>query len=351
MAELWREEMLGKLFEYSQRAGRTGVGRGRRAGRTDPPRAARRDAAPVDRAGAVRLGARFHRHSAAARRGDLLSAQPGRQAAGRRASIPSTRTRPRGASPIPTSRFAAWSSRSMPTSTATCTTCGSIPARSRPARRVLQRRQGQKGKRAAALAHPGRSPRAGPLGRGRRHRRRDRPAAFDHRRHALRHRPSDRAGNDRLPRNGHRDGHRAGKLDRAQKTGRRAGNDEAAGSDLSRRRERRDRPDDHQRHGRAAPGDHQAPAAARFQSERPRPQAAGQLPRNGRPCGRSHRHLPSPAGRPIDVRQGPAQGRALSAGHGSAGDAGPELPTARELSASRARRGSASGATARSAAR
>ena len=38
----------------------------------------------ADRAGAVRLGAGPHRHPAAAGRGDLLSAQPGRHAAGRR---------------------------------------------------------------------------------------------------------------------------------------------------------------------------------------------------------------------------------------------------------------------------
>ena len=61
----------------------------------------------------------------------------------------------------------------------------------------------------------------------------------------------------------------------------------------------------HLRHGRTAPGNHQAPAAARFQSECSRPQAARQLSRNRGPRGRGDWHLPAPAGRPVDVCQGP----------------------------------------------
>ena len=40
----------------------------------------------------------------------------------------------------------------------------------------------------------------------------------------------DRAGDDPVSRDGHLDGHRARELDRAEEAGRRAGNDEAAGS-------------------------------------------------------------------------------------------------------------------------
>ena len=156
----------------------------------------------------------------------------------------------------------------------------------------LESRQGQEGKRAATVAHPGRPPRAGRCGLGRRHHRHRRPAPLGHRRHALQHARPDPAGIDRLSRDRHLDGHRAGDLDRAQEAGRRAGDDEAAGSHLPRPRKRGNRPDAHQRHGRAAPGSDQAPAAARLQAERPRPQAAGQLPRDDRAGGRSHRRVP-----------------------------------------------------------
>ena len=169
----------------------------------------------------------------------------------------------------------------------------------------LQSGQGQEGKRAATLAHPGRPPRAGRSGLGRRHHRHRRPAALDHRRHALRHPRPDPAGIDRLSRNRHLDGHRAGDLDRAQEAGRRAGDDEAAGPHLPRPRKRGDRPDAHQRHGRAAPGSDQAPAAARLQAQRPRPQAAGQLPRDDRAGGRSHRRVPPQRRRADALGQGP----------------------------------------------
>ena len=68
-------------------------------GGADPPGAARGDAAPHDRAGAVRLGARLHRHPAAARRGDVLPAQPGRRAAGRRHQSRRRKTPRKSASP------------------------------------------------------------------------------------------------------------------------------------------------------------------------------------------------------------------------------------------------------------
>ena len=60
-----------------------------------------------------------------------------------------------------------------------------------------------------------------------------------------------------------------------------------------------------QRHGRVAPGGHQAPAAARFPAERPRPQAAGELPRDDRAGGGSHRRVPPQRGRADALGQGP----------------------------------------------
>ena len=81
---LWREQMLDQLSHIQRRADRVVAGRGARSGRVGPQRAPRGDHARHDRAGAVRLGARPHRHPAGARRRDLLFAQPGRHAAGRR---------------------------------------------------------------------------------------------------------------------------------------------------------------------------------------------------------------------------------------------------------------------------
>ncbi len=134
------------------------------ARRADPPRAARGHAAPVDRAGAVRLGARPHRRPAAAGRGRRLPAQPGRHAAGRRRQ--SQRSTTRSSTRKPVARRAVLRP--------------GVQDRGRQARRPalrarllrraegqqprLQSRQGQEGERAAALAHPGRPPRAGARG-------------------------------------------------------------------------------------------------------------------------------------------------------------------------------------------
>ena len=153
--------------------------------------------------------------------------------------------------------------------------------------------QGQEGERAAALADPGRRAQAGHGCRGRRHHRRDRPAELGDRRHAVRRPRADPAGIDPVPRDGHLHGHRAGKLDRAEETLRRAGDDEAAGPDLPGPRERGNRPDPHQRDGRTAPGSDQAPFAPRLQAQRPRPQAAGELSRVDPEGRRGHRRVPS----------------------------------------------------------
>ena len=65
-----------------------------------------------------------------------------------------------------------------------------------------------------------------------------------------------------------------------EKLGVRAAEARRRGSVVPRHDRRRDRPDDHLRHGRAAPRDHRRPPGARVQGRRQRRQAAGRLPRD-----------------------------------------------------------------------
>ena len=153
-----------------------------------------------------------------------------------------------------------------------------------------QSRQGREGKRRPALAHSGRRTQASRQGRGRRHRRHHRPAALDHRRHALR-RAKSRSCSKRFsfPRRSsrwrssrRRSAERKKLADTLEMLKRqdptfRAGDSSETG------------PDAHQRHGRVASGSHQASPAARLQAEREGPQAARQLSRNGRVDRRSRR--------------------------------------------------------------
>ena len=62
------------------------------------------------------------------------------------------------------------------------------------------------------------------------------------------------------------------------------------------------RPDDHLRHGRAAPRNHRRPHEARVQGRGERRQAAGRLPRNHPQPGRAGRQVRAPVGRPRPVR-------------------------------------------------
>ena len=128
-AELWREQMLDQLFDIHNELAEMVLEEAAGAGGADPSRAARSDAAPHDRAGALRLGAGPHRRSAAAGRRGGLSAQPGRHAAGRRHR--SARSRERQAHAQAERRRAVLRpgvQDSLPTSTAICTTSASIPA-------------------------------------------------------------------------------------------------------------------------------------------------------------------------------------------------------------------------------
>ena len=133
MAELWREEMLIKLFEYSDELAELVLAEA---------------AVPVELVRSVLREATLHRLIVPVLCGsalDCIGIQPLLDAVTYylpspadkppvEGTNPKTRKAPRATrKPSPTSPSAAWSSRSTPTSTATCTTCESIPARSRPA--------------------------------------------------------------------------------------------------------------------------------------------------------------------------------------------------------------------------
>ncbi len=90
----------------------------------------------------------------------------------------------------------------------------------------------------------------------------------------------DRARVHRLPGAGHRGGRRAEDQGRPGKDGHGAGQARAGGSYLPRAHRPDQRPDHHQRYGRAAPGNHRRPHDARAQGRSQRRQAAGQLPRD-----------------------------------------------------------------------
>ena len=191
-AELWRAQMLDQLSMYSDELTELLLAE-------EPVPAALihkvlREATIHNLAvpRALRLGLGRDRRAAGAGRRGPLSAQPGRRAAGRRRRSEEARrqarsqARPRRAVLRPGVQDSG------------------RPAR-RPAlrphlfRRVegqqprLQPGQGQEGERAATVAHPGRPPQPGRIGLGRRHHRHRRPAALDHRRHALQHAGADPA--------------------------------------------------------------------------------------------------------------------------------------------------------------
>ena len=304
-----------KLFDYSNELAELVLAEAAGARRTGAPGAARGDAAPADRAGAVRLGARLHRHPAAARRGDLLPAQPGRHAAGRRHRIPKSTTE-----------------RSK-----------SQARRRRAVLRPGLQDRGRQARRPALRAHllrhaEGQHPGATIPARTRRKTCRSsgtsRPTAASRSQRSRRatssassacgiRSPATRSATPQHPivletiafpetvismAIEPESSTERKKLAEALEMMKRQDPTFRAGK-------RGDRPDAHQRHGRAAPGGHQAPPAARLQPQRPRPQAARQLSRNGRSSAAEVvGDVPAAAGRPVDVRQGADPGRALSAG-------------------------------------
>ena len=170
-----------------------------------------------------------------------------------------------------------------------------------PAER-LHRPQGARRPAARDARQPPRGRRAD---RRRRDRRRRRPQADHHRRHAVRSQPSGAAGVDRLPRSGDRRGRRAQDQGRPGQADHRAPAPRRGGSHLPRAHQRGDRPDDHRRHGRAAPRDHRRSADARVQGRRQRRPAPGCLSRDDPK--RRHRHprqvrAPDRRSRPVRPR-------------------------------------------------
>ena len=85
---------------------------------------------------------------------------------------------------------------------------------------------------------------------------------------------------DEVPGAGHLGRHRAEDQGRPGEAGHGARQADAGGPDLPGAHRPGDRPDDHPRHGRAAPRDHRRPAGARVQRRRQRRQAPGRLPRD-----------------------------------------------------------------------
>ena len=112
-----------------------------------------------------------------------------------------------------------------------------------------------------------------------------------------------RARVDGLPRPGHRHRDRAEDQGRAGQARRRPRQARRGGPDLPRPHGQGDRPDDHRRHGRAAPRDHRRPAPARVQGRGERRQAAGRVSRD-REQGRQRRRrqVRPPDRRPRPVR-------------------------------------------------
>ena len=150
------------------------------------------------------------------------------------------------ASPAPTSRSAAWSSRSPTMPTATSRSSGSTPAASRPARRVYNPGKDKK-ENCSRLYHIRADDREKIAVAGRRHRRRRRAQGLGHRRHPLRRRAPDPARADRVPGDRHQHVDRAGQLGRQGEARRYPGRAGPRGPDLRLQGQRGDRPDAHLR--------------------------------------------------------------------------------------------------------
>ena len=116
---------------------------------------------------------------------------------------------------------------------------------------------------------------------------------------------ADHPGVDELPGPGHPRRHRAEDQERPGEAGHRDPAARRGGPDLPGPHRRGDRPDDHRRHGRAAPRRPRRPDAPRVQGRRQRRQAAGGLPRDdhqGRRQGRVHAQEADRRLRPVRPR-------------------------------------------------
>ena len=148
-------------------------------------------------------------------------------------------------------------------------------------------------------------------------RRRDGSEGHHHRRDPVRPGQPGRAGVDGLPGPGDRAGHRAEDQVRPGEAGRRHPAAGRGGPDLPGAHRRRDRSDDHRRHGRAAPRGADRPDEARVPGRGQHRQAAGGVPRDPAPRGGEGRLHPQEAVRWLgSVRQGDHRPGAAGAGLG-----------------------------------
>ena len=122
----------------------------------------------------------------------------------------------------------------------------------------------------------------------------------------------DHAREDEVPRAGDLAGRRAQDQGRPGKDGHRAEPPRAGRPVVPRAHRRGNRPDDHLRHGRAAPGDHRRPHEARVRRRGQRRQAAGGLPRDHHEGGRGRGQVHQADRRPRPVRPRLAQDRAAA---------------------------------------
>ena len=125
-----------------------------------------------------------------------------------------------------------------------------------------------------------------------------------HRRHAVRPRPPGDPRAHGVPRARHPRGHRAEDEGRPGQAGQGPLLPVRRGPDVPRPHRRRDRPDRHLRHGRAAPRGAGRPDAARVQRRRHRRQAAGGLPRDDHQ-GRSATSSTATSSRPVAPASSP----------------------------------------------
>ena len=288
--ELWRERMLESLYNYSNELMELALAEEPIPGGADSQGGARGDAASADSAGAVRLGAARRRRPADARCGAVylpspLDVPPVEGTSSSKKSKDGSEKTEFAASPIPTSRFAAWSSRSCRTRRATWHWVRIYSGRAQAQLPRAESRQGQEGKRRPALAHPRlEEEEQVDSGAGRRHRRRHRPAGFDHRRHALRHRANRSCWRSiEFPETVISMSIEPESTEDRKKL--------ADTLEMLKRQDPTFRADENEETGQtliSGMGElHlevvQASPAARFQSEREGSQAAGELPGNGRP--------------------------------------------------------------------
>ena len=157
---------------------------------------------------------------------------------------------------------------------------GLLRASSTPAPQVLNSTKGKKERIGKIFQMHANKRETRSTTRRRPHRRGHGPEGHDHGRHAVRPGAPGRPRVDDVPGAGHPRRHRAQDQGRPGEARHRDPAPRRGGPDLPGPHRRGDRPDDHRRHGRAAPRHPRRPHAARVQGRGQRRQAAGGLPRD-----------------------------------------------------------------------